>query len=190
MKNQQLYLVLTFLLGIGLLAGCGGKSVGSGEIPEWVAQPEVKDGIAVTECVPASGDFSLDRKEATANARQSLAQEIKTKVESMEKTYQNRVRTEDKSAIGSSFESVSKQLTEETLQGSRATQYGYETINGKRHFCVMLTIGGSQMDELFDALVKKSDRQIDARDEELLYQEFKAKRAHEEMQKELREKDF
>lgn len=183
------HLLPLLVLPLALLAGCGGPSkkptVGMGEIPKWVAQPKVEQGIAVTECVPASNNFSMDRKEAVAHARQSLAQQIQTRVQAMDKTYQRRVKTEEKSTSGSTFESVSKQLTEQTLQGTTPHKIGYEKFNGRKHFCVMLTMGGSQMKDFFNRLVKESGTEIGPRDEEILYQEFKAKQAQEEMQKEL-----
>ena len=191
MKWKHLLPIL--FAGLALVAACGGPSkkptAGMGEIPEWVAQPQVEQGIAVTECVPASNNFSMDRKEAVANARQSLAQQIRTKVQAMDKTYQRRVEAEDKSTSGSTFESVSKQLTEETLQGTTPEKIGYEKFNNQKHLCVMLTMGGSKMQEFFNRLVEQSNREIAPRDEEILYQEFKAKQAQEEMEEDLSESE-
>ncbi|MEF8823938.1 MAG: LPP20 family lipoprotein [Desulfohalobiaceae bacterium] len=187
MKWKHLLPIL--FAGLALVAACGGASkkptVGMWEIPEWVAQPQVEQGIAVTECVPASKDFSMDRKEAVANARQSLAQQIRTKVQAMDKTYQRRVKAEDQSTSGSTFESLSKQLTEETLQETNLEKMGYEKFKNQKHFCVMLTMGGNEMQEFFNRLVEQSNREIGARDEEILYQEFKAKQAQEEMEEDL-----
>ena len=190
---QWKHVLPLILLSLGLVAGCGPskkEQAGMGEIPKWVANPQVEQGIAVTECVPASDNFSLDRKEAVANARSSLAQQIETKVQAMDKTYQRRVRTEEKSATGSTFESVSKQLTEETLQGTILKKVGYEVFNGQKHMCVKLAMGGSDMREFFNRLVKQSEANVGPQDKELLYQEFKAKQAQEEMQEELSGSDF
>jgi len=156
-----------------------------GEIPQWVANPQVEEGMAVTECVPASDNYSVDRREATANARASLGQQIQTKVQAMEKTYQRTIRADDKTTTGTTFESVSKQLTEQTLQGTFPSQKGYEMLNGRKHMCVMLTMGGSKMKNFFDKLMEKSEADVSPQDEDFLYQEFKAKQAQEEMQKEL-----
>jgi|GEM_PF-1092347 len=175
------------LLGLGLLAGCGSPSqkAGMGEIPEWVANPQVEQGIAATECVPASNNYSLDRKEAIANARQSLAQQIQTKVQAMDKTYQRQIEADDKTTTGSTFETVSKQLTEQTLKGSVPKKHAYEMLSEEKHMCVLLTMGGSQMKKFFDQLMKRSNANVSPQDEEILYQEFKAKQAQEEMKEEL-----
>ena len=175
------------LLGLGLLAGCGSSAqkAGMGEIPKWVANPQVEQGIAVTECVPASNNYSLDRKEAIANARQSLAQQIQTKVQAMEKTYQRRIQADDETTTGTTFETVSKQLTEQTLKGSVPKKHAYEMLSEEKHMCVLLTMGGSQMKKFFDQLMKRSNANVSPQDEEILYQEFKAKQAQEEMKEEL-----
>ena len=192
------YVLPLLLIGLGLLAGCGSTSqkstaqdpnVGMGEVPKWVASPQVEQGIAVTECVPASDNYSLDRKEAVANARASLAQQIQTKVRAMDKTYQRRIRADDKTTSGTTFESVSKQLTNQTLQGAFPQQKGYEVLNGRKHMCVMLTMGGSKMKEFFDKLMKESNTEVNPEDEEILYQEFKAKQAQEEMEEELNDSE-
>lgn len=188
------YVLPLLLIGLGLLAGCGSTSqkstsqestTGMGEIPKWVASPQVEQGIALTECVPASDNYSLDRKEAVANARQSLAQQIQTRVQAMDKTYQRRVRADDETTTGTNFESVSKQLTEQTLQGTAPKKLGYEALNGEKHMCVMLSMGDSQMKAFFDKLMKESNADVKPKEEEILYQEFQAKQAQEEMEEEL-----
>jgi hypothetical protein len=188
------YLLPALVIGLGLLAGCGSPSqkstAGMGEIPKWVASPQVEQGIAVTECVPASDNYSLDRKEAVANARASLAQQIQTKVQAMDKTYQRRIRADDKTTTGTTFESVSKQLTEQTLQGTVPKKMGYEMLNQQKHMCVMLTMGSGKMKEFFDRLMKQANAEVGPKDEEILYQEFKAKQAQEEMEQDLNSTEF
>lgn len=161
-----------------------------GEIPKWVASPQVEQGIAVTECIPASDNFSIDRKEATANARASLAQQIQTKVQAMEKTYQRRIRANEKTTTGTTFVSVSKQLTEQTLQGTVPNKMDYEKLNNQKHLCVMVTMGGGKMKEFFNKLMKRANANVSPKDEEILYQEFKAKQAQEEMEQELNSTQF
>ncbi len=95
-------------------------------MPGWILNPNIEGGIAAAECSTWSGDFSMDKAEATALARATLAKQIDTKVQAMDKTYQRRVRANDKTTTGTTFESVSKQLTEQTLQGTVPKKIGYE----------------------------------------------------------------
>lgn len=177
-------------LATGLLvAGC--SSTGPKEdiagVPNWVTSPAYADGVAASECVPASSNFSLDRKEALANARQNLAQQLDLRVRAMDKTYQSRTRADEEVSTGSSFESVSRQVTETNLNGSRVVQTAYVDLNDQRSLCVMAAFGDSEMQEIFDDLIQASGREVSPQDEDILYQEFKAKRAGEEMDKALAE---
>ncbi len=176
-------------LGVALvLAGCASgpeKKADIPGVPNWVTSPSYKDGIAATACVPRSSNFTLDRKEAKANARQDLAQQLNLQVKAMDKTYQRRTRAEDKSSSGSTFESVSRQVTDTNLNGSRVVKTGYIDLGGKKNLCVMVAFGDSAMKKIFDDLIEASGREVGPQDEELLYQEFKAQQATEEMDKAL-----
>jgi hypothetical protein len=171
-----------------LAAGCASTDKEKQDIagvPNWVTSPSYKDGIAATECVPKSANFSLDRKEAVANARQALAQQIDLKVKAMDKTYQRRTRGEEKTATGSTFESVSRQVTETNLNGSRVVKTGYVDLGGQKNMCVMVAFGDSEMQKIFDDLVEASGKELNAQDEDVLYQEFKAHKAQQALDKEL-----
>lgn len=171
-----------------LAAGCASKEEPKQDIagvPNWVTSPSYKDGIAATECVPASSSFSLDRKEAVANARQGLAQQLNLKVKAMDKTYQRRTRADDEASTGSTFESVSRQVTQTNLNGSRVVKTGYVKLGGTKNMCVMVAFGDSKMKKIFDDLIEASGREVGPQDEDILYQEFKAKKAGEEMDQEL-----
>ena len=133
--------------------------------------------------MPQSSNFNLDKKEATANARQELAQQLNLQVKAMDKTYSRRTRAQDKSSSGSTFESVSRQVTDTNLNGSRVVKTGYVSLAGKKNLCVMVAFGDSQMKKIFNDLIKASNREVGPQDEELLYQEFKAQKAGEEMDK-------
>ena len=183
--NKQLIVGVSVAL---LATGCASteKKQDIAGVPNWVTSPSYKDGIAATECVPKSNNFSLDRKEAVANARQALAQQINLKVKAMDKTYQRRTRAEgEKASTGSTFESVSRQVTQTNLNGSRVVKTGYVDLGGTKNMCVMVAFGDSEMQKIFDDLIEASGREVNAQDEDILYQEFKAKKAGEEMDKEL-----
>jgi hypothetical protein len=120
-----------------------------------------------------------------ANARQALAQQLNLKVKAMDKTYQRRTRAEDKSSTGSTFESVSRQVTQTNLNGSRVVKTGYVKLGGTKNLCTMVAFGDSQMQKIFDQLVEASGRNVSPQDEDILYQEFKAHKAQQALDKEL-----
>ena len=83
------------LLGLGcaaLLAACASSGPApeqaqqsSSELPVWVLNPYIEDGFASAQCVPYSGNMSIDRQLAVANARTDLAQQLETKVAALDK---------------------------------------------------------------------------------------------------------
>ena len=154
-------------------------------IPEWVLNPIVEDGIAAAACVSSSGSMTTDRAQATALSRVDLAQQIGTKVQALDKTYQERVDVDGQAQVGSTFTSVSKQLTEQSLTGARVIKTSYANFDGKNQLCVMTALGSSSTKELFENILKDSQRPVTVDQEKVLYQEFKAYKAQEELDAEL-----
>jgi hypothetical protein len=183
LKNVVMPAVLTAMV----LGGCSSTSEETTEtpsIPDWVRKPVVEGGLAASECVNWSGKWSLDKSESVANARAALAKQIGTQVEAMDKTYNRRVKTESGTVTGGTFESGSKQVANEYLQGTRATKVEMVTMpGGKKNLCSMVTLDPETTKKLFEEIVKQSDRddQLDARDEEALYEEFKAQQFQKEL---------
>lgn len=187
MKN--LLKVGVTLSALSLLAACGSTPETVDElnanIPEWVLNPVLEDGLAASTCMPSSGHFSVDQKNVTAQARQSLAQQIGIRVKGLDKTYQERVDVDGKAAVGNTFSSVSKQLTDEMLVGSRPIKTAFAEFDGKRQVCVLVGIGAASTKELFDNIIKESERNVSIDDEKVMYQEFKAHKAQLELEAEI-----
>lgn len=156
-------------------------------LPDWVINPTIEGGIAASECTNWTGDISLDKAEAVASARASLAKQIYTRVEAMDKVYKRKVRTEEGSIPGGTFESVSKQVTKQYLKGSRPIKAKIVTIEGKKHFCVMCAMDPTTTRKLFDKIIEQSKAPLSPKDERILYEEFRAQKAHEELEKEMEE---
>jgi len=193
MKKQNLLVVAALTT---MLAACGSTAKKENKvvektnqftknIPAWVLNPVVKESIAATDCVKFSGNLSIDQKMATANARLALAQQIETRIEGLDKTYTSRTDSNDEMTVGSSFSSVSKQLTKQTLSGARTIKSDIVEIAGKQHYCVLTTLSPSNTKDLFDAILKGSERSVNNQDEKFLYQEFKAHKAEKNLEKEV-----
>jgi len=178
-------------MAVVIISGCNSTpekdtSSAISNLPNWVLNPEVSDGIAATDCVKFSGNLSVDKKLATASSRLALAQQIETRVEGLEKNYSSRVDSNEEKTVGTNFSSVSKQLTKQKLQGSRVIKSDIINIAGKDHFCVLTAIEPLVTKSLFDDIIKQSNRSINPKDEKFLYQEFKAFKAEENLDKEIK----
>jgi len=184
---------MTVAVAVGLMAGCASqpaeeKSSTSG-LPAWVLNPSqlVGEGaLAATECVPANANMSILKAKSTALARASLAQQIQVSVQAMDKTYQDLTENGDESGSGSTFSSVSKQVTDQMLNGAIPERVDY--IQGPDNaslFCTMVVLAPEKNRKIFEQIIEKSNRQMSPNNEALLYQEFRAKRAAEELDEAL-----
>lgn len=182
-------LIASFFMA-GMLSACSSTQDNSASssrvnVPDWVLNPVVENGIAAADCIKYSGNISIDQKMAVANARLALAQQIETRIEGLDKTFANRVDANDKTTVGSTFSSVSKQLTKQTLRGSRVVKADIVDIAGKDYFCALTTLSPELTKTLFQDLVKETKLKIDPQDEQFLYQEFKAFKAEQDLEKEI-----
>lgn len=183
------------LLGLGcaaLLAACASSGPApeqaqqsSSELPVWVLNPYIEDGFASAQCVPYSGNMSIDRQLAVANARTDLAQQLETKVAALDKVFRERTDVSSGVSSGSTFSSVSKQLAQQTLIGTRPERVDFVEIDGKKNLCVMLTMGREKTLSLFDNMLQASERQVQPDTREVLLQEFKGVEAQKDLNREL-----
>lgn len=176
---------------VGLFAGCAGNAPSEQQsstsgLPAWVITPgkHVPEGaLAATECVPANASMSILKSKSTALARATLAQQIQVNVQAMDKTYQDLTENGAESASGSTFSSVSKQVTDQMLNGAITERVDYiPGPNETTQFCSMVVMAPEQNRKIFEQIIDRSNRQMSPDNEALLYQEFRAKRAAEELE--------
>ena len=183
MKKQIIALSLITLLG-----ACSSNTeqeTSVGTIPTWImSPPEEPNTLATTECVLFTGNLGIDKQEATANARASLAQRIQTNVSVMDKTYKDKIATNGNLQTGNTFSSVSKQITHLSLNGTTIKKIDIVEIDTKTNLCVLVTIGESK--EIFNQLIEASERKLSPQQKDVLYMEFKAERANAELDKEIK----
>lgn len=187
--------VLMGLMGVLLLSACASDPPPPPEppkpaaptLPDWVMSPEsqIDGGLAATECVKANATMSILKNKATTLARADLAEQIGIQVKSMDKIYSNLTETGDGSASGQTFESVSKQVTNQKLQGSRAVKTDYVETHDGTNLCVLVVLNPAETRELFDAIVGQAGRELSPTDDRVLYQEFKAHKAQNELEAEV-----
>ena len=187
---------ITMLMSIAALGACGGHSVkedmpAQSSIPDWVMSPVIENGIADTQCLVANPGTSMStlKSAAAASARAELAKQINVKVKAMDKTFQRLTESTDGPSSGSTFESVSKQITEQTLSGSRAIKQDYVNLppEGKSNFCVMVALSPEQTKTLFADLVDKAGTtNLSPSNEAVLYERFLAEKATKEMEEEFK----
>jgi hypothetical protein len=182
--------ILIIILTCIVATGCGStdtkapesaKTNSSISLPQWVQNPVIENGIAETACVKYSGNMSIDQKMVNASARLKLSQQIETRVEGLDKLYASQVSSNNDVTTGTNFSSVSKQLTQQKLTGSRIVKTDIIDIAGVNNLCSMMTMDPLATKELFDAIISQSQRIVDPQDQKFLYQEFKSAKAEENL---------
>lgn len=170
---------LSVLLAAGL-AACASQP------PDWIMRPTAEGGWAATECVKDSGNLSLDRQIAVAKARAEIAKQVELRVAAMDKTYtrlteeagagvQGGAATASESkAFQSAFESVSKQIAEQTLGGLTPARVEYVELNDQRNLCAMIAVDRSAARSVYDQVVAASGQKLAPTASEALYQDFTA----------------
>ena len=168
---------VSVLIAVGL-AGCASQP------PDWIMKPTAEGGFAATECVKDSGNLSLDRQIAVAKARAEIAKQVELRVAAMDKTYtrlaeeansgmQGEAATASQSkSLSTAFESVSKQIAEQTMAGLTPSRVEYVELNDARNLCAMITVDRSQTRQVYEQIVQASGEKLAPTASEALYKDF------------------
>ncbi len=199
MKYLPLFAFLSIFIANSL---CAEETKTAEKIPDWVLNPVIENGLASTSCVLFSENLSIMQKQATMNSRVAIAQQIDTRVDGI--ATNNEVDT-------AGYEATSKQVTNQKIIGERVLKQGYVNINGKKYYCIMLILTpDNQIERRSSALNNEQSNESKEEDEvlslsqefelqktimqlignvdeseELLYQEFKALKAMQDLEDEI-----
>ena len=137
------------------------------EVPDWVLNPDaVSDGLAASGCAEVSGSASVDRQFAMAMARAELAKKIDVKVEVVDELLQRKVQ--DQKLIVE-FQSASKQISEQSLQGSKASKIEMVNVNGEQKLCALVELNPENTSVLYRNLVKALPVSLSVEEEDALF---------------------
>ena len=147
--------------------------------PKWVMMPFVEGTIAEVGSAPvnAGNDFSFQREEAMADARDNLAKQIATKVSNMFKSYKSSTGSGSNATFDKSSEKVSKQFASETLSGTVVKD---TWISSSGTFYILMAIDTQSVSKMMEESVKTSFKNDGA-----MYQKFLASKAQGELDREL-----
>ncbi len=141
-------------------------------IPQWVLNPTVEKGLAASSCVAASNSFSMDKSQATAQARAELASQIETRVSSLQEEYSTKISSMGNTNTESKISITTAQLTDQYLRGSKVVKIDYAQMDKVKNLCAMVTLSDVKTKELFSQLLKQAPIKLDPENETLLYLNF------------------
>ena len=150
--------------------------------PRWVLNPEMEGGLAaVGSAKIGKAGIQFARTEAMANARDELARMLSVKVKNMVKNFTQQIGVGDEQTVDKVSAQVSKQVTSQVLNGSRQKDM-WISPSGELYVLVVLD----------PASVKQAVKESTLssfKNERALWQQFQAKKAYEELDREI-EKEF
>lgn len=155
--------------------GCKQEGV---DAPKWTCIPEYGDsyaGLGIAHKSAAGMDHM--RRVALANGRSDLAQQIQTKVKDKITIYTGTTGVAKSETVDKSIESITKQVANVDLAGSKAVDM-WSAPSGALYMLVSV----SQKEA--NAQIKSNIR-TSFKNDEALWQQFKAKNALEELEKEF-----
>jgi hypothetical protein len=173
---------------LSLVVGCSSKQPEKyvnpefAGAPKWVMMPKVKGYIADIGIAKqnAGDDFSFQREEAMSDARDNLAKQISVKVKNMFKAFKSTTGSNSDKTFDNSSEKVSKQLANETLNGSRLED---TWVSQSGTLYVLMVVDSKSVKDLVGKSIKTSYG-----NDKAMYQKFLASQAQGELAKELEKK--
>jgi len=154
-------------------------------IPEWeVNPPSAEDGLYGSGLAKMQM-ASLSKKTADQRARDEVVMAIRVKVQTMMKDFMQQSGIGEQAQALQFSESVSKAIASHVLYGCKIVKRKV-CPDGTWHSLALWPIGDA------DSLKKEINNQTKklVKNEQALYNEFKAKKGFEELQKELDKLDF
>ena len=179
-----------------LLSGCGGNNlvketpqcqIEGAKAPEWVCNggANMEGGIfAVGSAQKSPLGIGFQRREAIAAARDEIARQIEVKVKNMFKSYLSSTGAGDSQTAERVATSVSKQVASQVLRGSKPIR---TWVSPQGTLFVLVGMSGNPK-EIIKENVKKAVKTT-FKNDEALWQEFKAKKAQDELDAAI-EKEF
>lgn len=152
--------------------------------PSWVMDggSSMEGGTAaVGSAKIGKAGINFARTEAMANGRNELARQVSVKVKNLVKNFTQTTGIGDSETVEKVSSEVSKHLSNETLIGSRQKE---AWISPSSELYVLVVIDPAAIRHTI-----KDSVQTSLRNEQALWQMFQAKKAHEELEKEI-EKEF
>jgi len=189
--RKKIIATVSIILAMTLLTGCGKTPEKKAEpdfrckqdgilAPKWTCNPFSDDSIAAVGIAKmnAGNDKSMQRSEAIADGRDALASQISTKVSNLFKSFKSTTGSGTASTFDKATSKVSKQLANQTLNGSRAID---SWMNPKTNeLYLLVTVSNKQVSKSMDKAIKTSYK-----NDQAMYQKFLASQANGELNAEL-----
>ena len=167
MKQKQISLILLTAFIVLMVSSCGSSA------PKFFLNPPTAEDAFYGVGTAKKQSTSLAKKAATARARDEIAQTVEVKVNNMIKDFMQESGVGENAQALEFTESVSKQVSSTVLRGSKIIK---TEVAKDGTFYVLVKYG---LQNAIDASINE------AKKEEALFNEFKARQGFDALEKEL-----
>lgn len=156
------------------LAGCSSNApqesgpdlqAGSAEtFIDWIDAPRsvVNTPMVATECVQASGNRSMDGSRADIRARNSIASQMNTGVQSLTEAYDRAIRDQDGDLTqGGMDEEVIRGIVDQQITGSYRHRGGYVDRGNGREFCSLVKVSQDGIEDMLATIAAMNNAEED-----------------------------
>ncbi len=190
MKKKLLSVALGSVIAL-TMAGCGGEQPKPKQeepdfrckqegvlAPKWTCSPFADGSIAALGTAPKSkAGYGFQYREALAQGRSNLAQQIETLVKDKVEQFTRSTGVGDNEVVDKVSTQVSKQVAKVTLKGSKPLET-WQAPSGTLY--ILVAVPESSVNESAKNAVKSSFK-----NDEALWQQFQSKQALESLEKEF-----
>ncbi len=175
MNKSYVYVLIIMLSVVSVLASCASKGAAQGQtvdvgntkdVPDFFLNPPKSESKIYGVGTAKMARLDLSRKMAVSRARDDIAFQVRTQVESSVIDYAQESGAGENSQLLSFAETISRQIANTTLQGTQLEEVG-TSKDGTVY--VLLSFPRAN--------VLKTASQIFSRNEDAAFAEFKAKEA-------------
>lgn len=177
------YSLLISLIGLSLLHfGCSSsgniQKTDSGKIPEWYLNVPTDPQYLTAVNTATSQDMQLSVDKATVAARTEIASQLETKLASRTKLFREEIGQGDLGTLLEQFNTATKTVVSQVMSGTVPTKKEMVKDGDNWRAYVMVTYPlGAANQALMDQIKQNK----------ALYTEFKASKAFEELEKDVKE---
>lgn len=194
MKKKSMVMFGVSVLSVMVFAGCASSPKEATKVqeplmanelanaPKWVLNPSLEGGMSgVGSARVGKAGMQFARDEAMANARDAIAQTMSLKIKNMMKKFTETTGVGDAETVDKVSSKVSRQVANETIVGSKQKD---TWISPSGEMYVLVVVDATMAKDSVKNAVQTS-----LRNEQALWQQFQAKKANEELDKEI-DKEF
>jgi hypothetical protein len=164
MKKMRIYSIVAVAFAVALIGGCKSKQkVPSGEKevvvpcsgPDFFTTNKVFRSNSIGE----SMDQVTSKKKALTNARNELAQAIQTTVKTVTDNYTNSTSVNKKEDLEQKFESLNREIVDQTLQGVRTIcEKLVQTKDGNFKTYIAIELSADDLVQQYNNRLSKDDK--------------------------------